>query len=314
MHFVHPTVIVRLWLKYIGLSVLFSIQAVASEPNRIISLAPYITETLYALGAEEKIIAVSRYCRYPRQAQLRPQVGDLFSADIEQIIALKPDVIFVSPSHHALAKKLIQLGITVKTIKAQRLHDIQEMIRYIADIVGHQQQGKAILQQLDTVIHHLQQKIPRSSPTTVLISLVHHINIERSPYYIAGTQDFYHDLLPHLKVNNAYTLPHPAVPALSKEGLYSLDPDIIIALLPTAESLNTPLPHIQQHWHNLQHLRAVRQQRLYFLSNDYTTIPGPRIGRLLYDLAVILYPDISWQPYSTLIKQNSPSEIAQQSD
>ena len=81
--------------------------------NRIISLAPHITEIIYALHAQDQLVAVTDFCRYPEEAASKEKIGGLLDPNIEKIIMLKPTLIFGLPSHQKLARELSKYGLTV---------------------------------------------------------------------------------------------------------------------------------------------------------------------------------------------------------
>ncbi|HCD04827.1 MAG TPA: ABC transporter substrate-binding protein, partial [Methylophaga sp.] len=103
-----------------------------SSPQRIISLAPSITETLFAIDAGDRVIAVTDYCQYPAKVKNLPKVGGYLDPNLEQIVRLQTDMVILLKRQHALKKQLQQLGIQTLSIDNSSLAGIRNSIRDIA--------------------------------------------------------------------------------------------------------------------------------------------------------------------------------------
>ncbi len=272
----------------------------ANTPTRIISLSPHSTEILFALGAGESVIAVSDYCDYPLAATQLPKVGGLSQPNLERIISLQPDLVILLPSQYHIAQRLAAVNITTLTVANRRLHDIKKSIQSIAHATGHHAAAAQLLSTLSSQIHYVQQQVKSALAPRVVISLSHP-DTELSSIFIAGRHDFYHDLLLIAGARNAFQHDTPVVPQLSLEGLLALNPDIIIDIFPEANDHAADLAQIQQQWQQLYGLKAVQTQRVHLIEADYATIPGPRIGLLLIQLAQLIHPELDWSTMTTVL-------------
>ncbi len=262
--------------------------------QRIISLAPSITETVFALGLGPSVIAVTDYCDYPPQAQGRLKIGGGLTPNLEKIIALNPDLVILLASQTQLIKQLQHLSIPILAVKMTRLSDILDAITQIGAATHHVQQALTLVQHLKQHFQTISRRVADLPHPTVLIVLGHSLDQDTiNTLYIAGQHDFYNDLITLAGGRNAYQSMRMKVPAISLEGLLQLDPDVIIDIFPDADDHHTDLTITRQRWSQLQQLKAVQHHRVYLLEKDYATIPGPRIDLLLADLAALIHPEMN---------------------
>ena len=268
-----------------------------NSPQRIISLAPNITEILFALGLAKRVVAVSNYCDFPAQVNDLPKVGGLLNPNLEAIITQRPDLVVLSVKQHHTIMQLQQLNIPTLAVHSTRLSDIKDTITVIGQYSDHQRQATELLMSLDTKINAITQKIKTLSRPTVMISLGNSTNSEQiNTVYIAGQNDFYNDLITLAGGTNVYQDPQISVPSLSVEGIIQLNPDIIIDIYPESDDHNADLQQVLQRWQSLKHINAVKNNRIYIIEESYATIPGPRIILLLEQFARLIHPEVQWTP------------------
>tara|TARA_R110002111_G_scaffold34705_1_gene68658 strand:- start:1530 stop:2444 length:915 start_codon:yes stop_codon:yes gene_type:complete len=266
-----------------------------TQAQRIVSLAPNITETLFALGAGEQLIAVTDYCDYPLAALALPKIGRGLSPSLESILALKPDLVILSASQQKLIQQLEQLHISTQAVKSRTLQDIRQTIITIGQASGRQQESVALLTQFDSDIRMVQQKVSNQPRPHVMISMGHSLgNNTFKQFYIAGQQDFYNDLINLAGGKNVYQKPFPKVPSISLEGLYYFNPDVIIDIFPESDDHTVSLMTVRQQWLSLKEINAIKNNHLHIIEADYATIPGPRVIELLFQFAALLHPELNW--------------------
>src|SRR5438445_7395132 len=115
---------------------LISAATLAAQPRRIVSTAPSITELLYALGLGDRVVGVTRFCRYPPEAQKKPKIGDYTAPDLEAIAALKPDLVIVQTNPVRLAERLGTLRLRVLEINQDNLAALYNSIRVVGEATG----------------------------------------------------------------------------------------------------------------------------------------------------------------------------------
>lgn len=265
----------------------------AAIPDRIISMAPSITETLFAVGAGQQLVAVTDFCQYPREAQDLPSIGGYLDPSLSQIVAQQPDLVILLDRQQTLNKQLQQLGIRTLLIDNARLDGILVSILQIGSASGHPQQARQLYDRLQKQINTVKQQVAGRPPKETLLAIAHYTNSEQLDLvYVAGQQDFYHDILRLAGGRNVYQDKRLKVPAVSTEGLLRMNPEVIIDIFPDASAHQADLSNVRQQWQQLTAVRAVQLQQIYFIEAGYATVPGPRIVQLLHDIARLLHPEI----------------------
>ena len=265
-------------------------------PQRIISLAPSITEILFALGLDSKVVGDTDYCDYPEKAKILPKVGGYINPNLEAIVALEPDLVVLLANQSQLIEQLKQLNLPTLAVKNTRLNDIQQAIKIIGDRTQHQAQAEQLLSHIKQQINTIKHKTASKPRPRVLITMGHSMDSNQiKTIYIAGQHDFYNDLITLAGGVNAYQKTNLKVPSLSIEGIVQLNPDIIIDIFPEADDHRINIKQAIQRWHKLDYINAVKNDRVYIVEQSYATIPGPRLFLLLQKMAQLIHPEIDWQ-------------------
>ena len=272
-----------------------------AQPARIVSLAPSITETLFALGLGDRVAGVTRYCDYPLDAVGRPVVGGYFDVNYEILISLKPDLVIHTVEHEDARARLTELGFTTLSVNHSRVNGILESITTIAARCGVSEAGEELRRSLEGRIKEIQEgfspKLPSShapmrplalSPPRVLVAVGR--LLDKGPggeVFISGRDGFYDDLIVLAGGVNAYRQETLKFPAISDEGLVRLDPDVIIEMVPDLQG-QSDKESLMSIWRARRGVRAVREGQVHILGEDYVVVPGPRFIDLLEDIAEII--------------------------
>lgn len=264
-------------------------------PQRIISLAPSITETLFAIGAGDRVVAVTNYCRYPAAVTRLPNVGGYLDASLEQIVRQQPDLVILLERQLVLKNQLQQLGIKTLSIDNASLAGIRRSITDIALAVNETANAERLLSAFNQRLQAIQNKVAGEEKPAVLLVIAHSAGNHLDKVYIAGQQDFYNDLLHYLGATNVYHKAQVKVPALSIEGLLQLNPQIIVDIFPDAEVFPIDIAQIQQQWQQLDKMAAIQHDQLHIIQADYAVIPGLRVIQLAERLAQIFHPQLDWK-------------------
>ena len=266
-----------------------------ADSGRIISLAPSITETLYALGVGDKLVAVTDYCDYPSAARELPTVGGYTDTSLEAIVARQPDLVIMLEGQQQLRQQLNQLGIRTHSIDNSTLLGIQAAIASIGQVTGHERQADALLTDIEQQITSVRTKVESQPVVRTLVSIAHYVNSDQlETVYVAGQHDFYNDLLKLAGGINVYQGTKVMVPSVSEEGLIRMNPDVIIDVFPEADDHQSNMDQVMQQWQQLETVSAVQAGRVHIIQRDYGSVPGPRIFMLLRDFARLLHPQLNW--------------------
>ncbi|MCX6559260.1 MAG: helical backbone metal receptor [Candidatus Aminicenantes bacterium] len=258
-----------------------------APPSRIISLAPNITEVLFALGLGDRIIAVTRYCDYPEAAQAKGHIGGMLDPDIERIKALSPDLIvaFRGNPLNALAK-LRELGLPVFTLDIHGGIDaVPGMVAKIGAVTGRTAQADAIRDGLAAKERAVATALAsvRTIPRVFL-------SLQGSGLWTFGRESYFNDLLSRAKAVSVTAGLGKAWLEYSREALIKDDPDAIVVLAQTGDQFRAAVRWFEGQA-GLNRLRAVREKRFLHLDQNAASRFGPRLYDALAALARRLHPE-----------------------
>lgn len=268
--------------------------AEALTSPRIVSMAPSLTEILFALGLGDRVVGVTRYCDYPPEATMRTNVGGYVDPNMDALVALAPDVVVLLQEHQSLQKQLDVLEIAHLQTRNDMLSDVLATIDTLGRHFQVPKRSDSLLAhfriRLDSVEAAGRRRMSARSAAglpprpRILISIGRNMGSGTvQDAYIAGDRTFYADLLRRAGAENAYT-GGIEYPKLSAEGLIRLQPDYIFDMVPDLEKKGLGEGDVIAEWQGLPELKAVRENRVVVFPQDYSVIPGPRLVMLLEEM------------------------------
>lgn len=258
---------------------------VATTPQRIISLAPSITEILFAVGAGDRVVGVSTYCDYPPEVARIDRIGTFLQPNVERILAKRPDLIIgvPSPGNRVSVQRLQELGVNVLIVDPERIPDILKAIHTIADAVGNGPQGDAVVARIERDIAAVTKRLEGAARPRVLML------VGRSPFVAAGRGTYQDELTGLARGNNLSAAAGPAWPTVNLEWIVAQAPEVIIDASMGSEASDRA--SALAFWSEFPTLPAVRDQRIYGHRASQLLHPGPRIAETLESLARFIHPD-----------------------
>ena len=259
----------------------------AKVPKRIISLAPSITEILFALGLNEEIVGVTEFCDFPPQALEKPKVG-YSHPNLESIVALQPDLVLVPKSFMRvdLLQKLEQLKIPTFVLEPHTVEDIMAHIQMLGRMVGRSQEGNEETAVLRKQVSSLSQELEGLPRPTMLYVL------NSEPLITVGPGSFIHHLIELAGGRNAAEEARTPYPRLTMEEVIRQNPEYLV--FPVGRFEGIPQSE-QESWKRWDTLNAVKHNRLFQVQSDLLNRPGPRIIDGLKQLVNILHPEVFQQ-------------------
>jgi len=262
------------------------------QPKRIISTSPSITEIVFALGLQDRIVAVTDFCTYPEEACHLPSVGGVLNPDIETIVSLTPDLIIHQSDSSKMEKNIKSLGIPTLSIKVRTISDIFESINRLGKELNCQETAKKLLLLLEGKINSYKQRLLGRSPKKVLLLLGDSSDPARDLYAV-GPGTFLNELLVLSGGINILKNSKAQYPKLSKEFIIEQSPEIIIEAGPNSNLPQKEIDYRVEQWNRFPTIQAVKDKRIHFISSDYILIPGPRLVKILEKFAKVIHPDLS---------------------
>ncbi len=253
-------------------------------PARIVSLAPSVTETLFALGLEDNIAGVSDVCDYPAEAKEIPKVGGMKNPSLESIVRLRPDIVIMTKDGNSgeTKEKLDSLGIEVFAFSARTITEYTDELLRLGERLDVGEKAKEIAAELNSELNKIK---ARHRDREVLKKAL--IVIWPKPLIVAGPGTQFDEALSILKVENIAKDAKMMWPKFSLEEAVRRDPDFIISgpSHSEAEQFKVSLKE------NLAEINAVKDGRVYFVGDGLYRL-GPRsiegileIERIIYDTA-----------------------------
>ena len=251
-------------------------QWIGEEPankTRIVSLVPSLTEVVFALGAGNQIVAVSKFDTFPESVKSLPQMGGIVDFDVEAIVAQKPDFILCVPSASAQnkLKTLAALGYPSLILASDKIEDLWTAIDSLGTALSRQKEAKALQKRLKSSFKKLSQRYQaQARPKVVMV-------VGRRPLVVAGPDSFLVSLLSQIHVKNAVISKAP-YPVVDLETIMLWGPDILIDLSPGSGK------DAARYWQRLPSVASAKT-RLVHHHDDALLKPGPRLPEGLGRLA-----------------------------
>lgn len=248
------------------------------EVRRIVSLAPSMTETVYALGAQDRLVGVSSFCDWPAEAQQKTKVGGTTNPSIEQIVALKPDLVLVarSANRRESVESLERLGIAVWANDPQTVDDVIASTRRVGELIGAGAESEALVEKLHMRMAALRAQLEGRTPKRVLFVVWH------DPLITVGRKTFLADALRRAGAELAVSLEQDW-PRLSLEAAVLAQPDYLVFAASHSRDIEPTLVELRGRpgWRRMD---AVREGRVAVIS-DAVNRPAPRLVDAIEELA-----------------------------
>ena len=238
--------------------------------KRIVSLAPSLTETLFALGLGDRVVGVTQYCDYPPEADAIKRIGGFVDPSFEEILALKPDLTVLLTSHRDAQRALALLGIRVLVTPEATLADIAGAIRLIGDACGVPDEADAMLKDLASRGERVRDATVGLARPRVLACIGRDMESgQLSGMYVAGRHGFYNEIIESAGGVNAYRDEAVAYPQISAEGVIQLNPDVIIDLVSMVKPGGRTTDAIVAQWASLRTVNAVCRKRVHVIVGNH---------------------------------------------
>ncbi len=253
-------------------------------PKKIVSLAPNVTEILFALGLDQEIVGVSIHCNFPKRAKNKVRVGSYISLDFEKIVSLKPDLIIATGAGNTkdMVERLERLGFRIYVIFPKNFEEILQSIGHVGQVVDRKKEAAEIIQEMKSRrqrVVDLTRGLPR--PRVFL-------QIGEAPIVTVGKDSFADDLIRLAGGDNVAGNEKTMYPRFGMEEVLKRSPEVILI-----SSMNPRgnYQRVLQEWSRWRTIPAVRNGRIHLIDSDLIDRPSPRIIEGLEEVARILHPE-----------------------
>ncbi len=238
----------------------------ARRPSAV-SLVPSVTETIFAMHAEDHLVGVSDFCDYPPEARKLPHVGSLLSPSYERIVELAPDIVFVTlPMQKEVKRNLEKLGLETADISPESISEILNSIVKVGTLLDETEKALRLRDSLKTEYEKLLKSVPTDGETLKV-----YVELSGRPLYTAGKNSFISEYLSVIGWRNAFDDVEQPYFAVNDEEVVKRNPQVIILLYKNG---NPEEVRKRLGWSDID---AVRNGRIFVVSDpDVFLRPGPR--------------------------------------
>ena len=252
-------------------------------PQRIVSLVPSVTEIVFALGGEDRLVGVTDFCDWPPEAQKKPRVGGMLAPNLELIVALRADLVVATTegNRQETFDQLQRLKIPVFAMNPHRLSDVMTVIAQLGELTGRQAAVRPLVEALTRRVKAVERAVkPYRRPKVLYV-------LWPEPLIVPGREGLVTELI-ELAGGASVTAGEPdAYPRFSLEAVAARAPEVIILARHGADGT----PFSRAPWERLTTLPAVRAGRIHSVDGGYLHRYGPRVVDGLETLARVIHPE-----------------------
>lgn len=258
------------------------------SPERIVSLAPSLTEILFFLGLGDRVAGVTRFSSYPPEATRKPKVGSYINLNIEKIISLNPDLVIgtVDGNESSTIGMLEEAGLRVFIVDPRNVGQVIETVDKLGRLCGVNEKAAALSRMLQTRVDHILEKTGMRKKPLVFLQ----INLR--PIITVNRHTYHHDLIQLAGGVNMTRNEFLNYPRISLEEVLRRKPEVILI---SSMERGGMFAKARTEWMKWTSIPAVRQGRVHLIDSDLIDRPSPRIVTGLEDMARLIHPGAGWE-------------------
>ena len=258
---------------------------VPDDPQRVVALAPSITEIVFKLNQSQRLVGATQYSNYPAEASKLPRVGSYIQLSLEKIVALKPDLCIAIKDGNPkpVVDRLQTMGIPVYVVNPHDLETVIRTMQALGRLLNATAKADELTAAVEARLNDVKTRVAvrETSPRVF-------IQIGISPIISIGTNTFIHDLIKTAGGINV-AAGDAAYPRFSREQVLALSPDVIVI---TSMARQGAFEKVRREWRHYDQIPAIRDQRIHLVDSDIFDRPSPRLIDALEVLAALMHPDL----------------------
>lgn len=279
-------------MRWLWVLLLVSAAWAGEPPKRVISAAPSITEMLFAIGAGERVVGVTDYCRWPSDVAEIPKIGTYVTPNVELILSLEPDLAVVLPEHGDLAARLERLGIPVLALSHNNLAGIYASMRGMGKRLALEHSAETAVADLRRRLAAVRAKTADLDPRGVMFV------VGRTPGTLegivaVGKGSFLNELITAAGGRNVFADAPQHYPTVNHETIYARAPEVIIDFGDMANEDRASRERSRHDWDELATLPAVKAERVNMVWEGLFVVPGPRVADAAERMLDMIHPELA---------------------
>jgi iron complex transport system substrate-binding protein len=258
---------------------------VPKRPERVVSLAPSITEIIYALGCQDRLKGATRFSDYPEEARDIPRVGSYVSLDLEKIISLNPDVCVAIKDGNpgSVIRRLEALDVPVFAVNPRGIDSVMGAVEHIGELLDESRRAEAVTTEMKRRIQAVETRVEVAENRPRVF-----FQIGISPIVSAGNDTFIDELIVKAGGRNVAG-DRRSYPRFSREEILELAPEVVVI---TSMARSKAFEQVKEEWERWQEVPAAAEGRVYLVDSDLYDRPSPRLARALEELARLIHPEL----------------------
>lgn len=262
---------------------------VPDAPERIVALAPSITEIIFALGQQDRLKGVTTYSNYPPAALTLPKVGTYIRLDLERIVALNPDLCIATKDGNpkSAADRLTELNIPVYAVNPRDIETVAQALIEIGGLLNAEEKARDLAEQMHARVQRVKTQVAKTDHRPLVF-----FQIGVSPIVSIGTDTFINELIV-LAGGENIAAGSTAYPRFSREQVLALAPEVIII---SSMTRGASFEQIKAEWQSWPKIPAVQNHRIDIVDSDLFDRPSPRLVEALELLVKLIHPELFGNP------------------
>ncbi len=259
----------------------------AGEPQKIVTLAPSLTEIVYFLGLGERVAGVTTFSDYPPQAARKPKVGSYVDLNVERIISLAPDLVLgtADGNQPAVVRLLEQAGIPVFVVNPRSVHEVIDTLQTVGRLCGVPETATDLAQGLALRVNQVMSK------TAALEKPVVFLQVNLKPIMTVNENTFGNDLIRLAGGRNMMAEAPMNYPRINVEEVIRRGPEVILI---SSMERGGAFEQAKRYWHKWRSIPAVEDDRVHLVDSSLIDRPSPRIVEGLEMVARYIHPEVNW--------------------
>jgi iron complex transport system substrate-binding protein len=259
----------------------------------IVSFAPNITETVFALGKGDQIVGVTRYCDYPREIRERniPVLGGPLDPDLEALRLLKPERLFMQGKVESIENLCAHTGTSIVYVNMDSLESISSGIETLGNTLECPEKALKLRNKVNAEIDSVRDAVQKRPRQKVLIITGRQEHTLDNLYTVGG-ESFVSEIVEVAGGENIFSSAKERYFEASKESIVVASPAVIIEFQAGQPLDDQKRKAAMDDWKQMPALPAVRDARIVIITESFALRPGPRIGQVAWIIAKALYPDL----------------------
>lgn len=267
-----------------GVFLLFFLAVSGLFSQRVVSLAPGLTEIVFAIDGGGNLVGVTKFCDYPQAAREIDKIGGFLDISMEALVALAPDIVLAYPEHADRLKSL-PARVRVVTVRHDRLFELLRSIAEIGQALNREKEARRLQGAIRARLQRVARRVRGKRKVRTLCIAGRNAD-ELKNMFIIGRNDFLNDLLEIAGGTNAYK-GDIDYPNISLESVIALEPEFILEISSHYEGIAEK--RIFALWQPLGMVPAVARRQVRVIKDPSWLRPGPRVGRVAEELATLLH-------------------------